>query len=373
VASVVNARAAHFNVIGGFTIGNGTATASHFNNSGAVTVRAGLGTATFATTFNNLAGGVIDVATGALENAGILVNAGTISGARLELRGSSQTTLAAGSTLSVGEVDLYDSALLTLGASATYSGSFVDASNGNNEINLGASTLTLKGLIDLDPNFGADLITGSGTLALAHAATLEGGGTLVVGGTAHLDIEAKTTVTGSLEIGDSSANAARAVVTAAGVYDLTADIGVSRGASAASTFTNAGLFEKTAGTGNSVVSVDFVNNGTITVTSGTLEFLKGTLTNHGTINGTVSFDGNGNELITAAAAAVRRSAAPAHAPGSAAQRNAGSPGALLLLSQAAAMFGIEQGATTFSGGRTAGPREAHLDVLGVGHLRARPV
>ncbi|HZZ87835.1 MAG TPA: hypothetical protein VFE13_05815, partial [Caulobacteraceae bacterium] len=87
----------------------------------------------------------------------------------------------------------------------------------------------------------------------------------------------------------------------------------SRGNGATSTLTNNGLFEKTGGTGTSVVAAKFVNNGTITVTSGTLEFLAGTFTNNGTINGNLTTDGSGNIFITAAAGAVKPASAGVHA------------------------------------------------------------
>jgi len=361
VASIVNAKGAHFNVTGAFIIGEGAATTSHFNNSGAVSVTAGTGTATFGTTFNNLAGGVLNVATGALESIGTLTNSGTISGKTLVLGNNGQTTLAAGSTLSVAEVDLDDSAVLSLGASFTYAGHFVDASSGSNEINLGVSTLTLSGQSDFNPTFGSDVIAGSGTLKLTHAATFEGN-VVEVAGTAHLDINSKVIVTGTLQIGDASANTAEAVIATTGTYDLLADTGVSRGASAASTLTNNGLFEKTAGTGTSVISADFVNNGTITVTSGTLEFLKGTtLTNNGTINGTESIDTNGDLLITAAAPS--KAAAPAVTPNASASVH--------LLAQAAAAFGTDQGLAATSGHGIGTLGDAVLGVTGSSHLSPR--
>ena len=367
VASIVNAAGAKFNVAGAFTIGNGAATASHFDNSGTVTVSAGTETATFATTFNNLTGGVIKIATGALDNTGALINDATISGTQLVL-GGGQTTFNAGSVLSVTQIDLDAAALLTLGASLTYAGDFVDASSGNNEINLGATTLTLSGQSEFDSAFGADVVTGSGALDLTHASLLEGD-LLLIGGTATLNIENTLTVSGGLQVGDSSANAAKAVIATKGVYDLVADVGVARGSSAASTLTNDGLFEKTAGTGVSDVSVDFVNDGTITVTSGTLEFLKGTLTNNGTINGTISFDSSGDELITAKTGAVKKAAIPELTATDTTSKTPSptapsSQSALSLMVQAAATFGVDQGTMAFSD-RGVGPlQETSLALLG---------
>ena len=339
IAGIFNQKGAHFNITGDFLIQNGAATASHFNNSGAVTVQAGTGSATLATTFTNQVGGTINVATGALQNNGILTNAGTISGAGLVLAGSSQTTLSAGSSLTVAEVDLLGSALLTVGASMTYAGHFLDASNGFNQINLGTSTLTLTGITDFEPANGADVITGTGALKLMHATTF-GGATVEVGGAANLDINSKVTATGTLQVGDASPNTAQAVIATTGTYDLLSDSGVGRGASAASTLTNNGLFEKTAGTGTSVVSVDFVNNGTITVTSGKLEFLAGMLSGSGSVNGIISFDMNGNEFITAPAPSAIKASAVHASPGTTGASPARAAG---LLAQAAAAFGADGG------------------------------
>jgi uncharacterized lipoprotein NlpE involved in copper resistance len=363
-ASLVNAKGAKFNVTGAFTINEGAATTSHFNNSGAVSVTAGNGTAVFATNFNNLTGGVLNIATGALESVGTLSNSGTISGKTLVLANGGQTNLAAGSTLSVAEVDLDDTAELSLGASFTYAGHFVDASSGSNEINLGASTLTLSGQADFNPTFGNDVIAGSGTLKLTHAATFEGN-TTEVAGTAHLDIDSKVIVTGGLEIGDGGANTAEAVIAATGTYDLLADTGVSRGASDLSTLTNNGLFEKTAGTGTSVISANFVNNGTITVTSGTLEFLKGTLSGSGTINGTVSFDASGDELITAAAPS--KAAVPA-ASAHKTLTTTTSAGSVHLLAQAVASFGTDLGLMAHWGDGVAPKNDVLLGPAGGSYL-----
>ncbi len=369
VAGIANGKGAHFNVSGAFTIGNGAATGSRFNNAGTVSVGAGTGTATFATTFNNLAGGVINVSSGALQNTGILNNSGTISGAKLVL-GGGQTTFNTGSVLSVGEIDLLNAASLTLGATLTYAGHFVDASDGNNQLNLGATTLSLTGQTDFDPSFGDDVIAGTGVLKLQHASTLEGT-TVELAGGAHLDIDNKLIASGNLQVGDGTANAAAAAIGATGTYDLIADAGVGVGASAASTLTNAGLFEKTAGSGVSVVSVDFVNNGTITVTSGTLEFLKGTLSGSGTINGVKTTDSNGDTLITAAApsgAPARVSASKAQAAGASEETPPHPAGRAHLLAQAVAMFGVD---------RSFGTRSAYgsLDHLGasLGLVATSPV
>jgi filamentous hemagglutinin len=304
VASIINEAGATYNLTAAFGISDGAATASHFDNSGTFTAQPGAGqVAVLATTFNNLSGGVVTVGSGALDNQGQFNNAGTISGARFETTGG-VVNLNAGSTLTVGQFDMYFGSVVNLGAALTYAGTFIDASSGNTQLNLGANTLTLSGPdVEFNPSNGIDLISGAaGVLKLTSASNFEGGLT-EIGGTAQLSIQAAATVTGGLQVGDTSSHAASIVITAAGSYNLTADVGITQGASGASTFTNGGLFEKTGGTGFSIISAKFINNGTIQVTSGTLEFKPNTLVNNGTIIGTVVVDGQGDTLITAASGA----------------------------------------------------------------------
>ena len=299
VASIVNAAKATYNITGAYTINNGAAAGSHFDNSGAFDVNAGTGTADLATTFNNLSGGVVDVTAGALQTTGIFNNAGTISGTQFVAAGG-DTYLNSATVLSVQQFDLYDSADLTLGANLDYDYDFVDGSDGTTTIDLNGHNLALKGVSDFYASYGDANVTGSGTLVVEHAGLISAGnGATVFGGTTEFEVDAAETVIGQVTIGDSSANAASMVIASAGTYDFTADVGISRGDAANSSINNEGLFEKTAGTGTSLVSLDFVNHGTITVTSGTLEFASGTLTNDGTINGTVTMDSNGDVLITA--------------------------------------------------------------------------
>jgi hypothetical protein len=306
VASIINAAGKTYNLSGAVAIDNGAASASNFRNSGAFDVAAGLGVATIATTFDNLGGGTIDVTTGALQDNGALVNTGTIAGARLIING--QATFNTGSKLTVGEIDLDNTAGLTLGASLAYAGVFNDITDGSTTLNLGASTLTLSGEDTFQGNYGNAIVTGTGTLALTGDVQVESGG-FIVGGKATLNDTGTVTASGGLQVGDSSAKAATAVIGKGGVWDLTSDsAGVGRGASAASQLINNGLFEKTAGTGTSIVSADFVNNGTITVTSGTIEFLVGDLTGSGTINGVITHDSSGDTFVSASGAtpAVQR-------------------------------------------------------------------
>lgn len=300
VAYIVNAAGATYNLTDDVSIVNGPSTASYFSNSGTFTVTGGLGSGTITTIFNNLSGGTIDISSGSLVDTGILNNHATIEGTDLQINASGELELFGGTALSVSQVDLYSSSSLVLAANATYAGTFDDLSNGSTLINLGSDTLRLTGASEFGGSFGSADITGSGTLNILHASTIAYGD-IVVGGTATLELSAKITAAGGIQIGDSSGDAASVVLGAGRVYDITADSAadISRGDSSASVFTNDGTFEKTAGTGTTVVSADFVNNGTISVTSGTIEFLAGTLTNNGTINGTETTDSSGDIFISA--------------------------------------------------------------------------
>ena len=334
-ASVVNAAGATWNVTGADTINNGAAAASHFDNAGTFNVNGGTGAANLFTTFNNQSGGVIDITGGVLQNNSILNNSGTISGTQFVASSNSYTYLNAGTSLTAQQFDISgNNANLVLGANVTFAGQFVDASDGATGIALGGHTLLLRGASSFSASYGNDNVTGSGILRVAHAGTIsEGNSNIVFGGTTEFEVSALETVTGQVQIGDSGSNAATMVIDAIGKYDFTADVGISRGQAANSLITNNGLFEKTAGTGTSIVSVDFVNNGTITVTSGTLEFTAGTLSGAGKINGTETTDNNGDILITAASGgdAVPRAVARP----SPAASHAGTTSALLVQAMAA--------------------------------------
>jgi hypothetical protein len=296
-ASIINAAGATWDVANASAVTVGASAASLFTNNGTLLVTAGTGTATLQSYVSNTAHGVINISTGALDNATSFSNAGTITGGALVLSGASQTTLLAGSKLSNSTLDLYSNGTLTLQASQTFAGTFNDETNGTYVLNLNANNLGLSGPATFAGAFGDALITGSGTLSVSGATGLSN---TEIGATASFANSGTITATGELQIGDGSSSAAAFNNLAGSVYDITADAGgLTRGASMLSDFNNTGLFEKSAGTGTTVVGVDFNNTGTITVSSGTVEFLVGTLNNTGTINGVVTTDNNGDIFISA--------------------------------------------------------------------------
>lgn len=295
VADITNASGSTWTIANGYTINNGSASASGFTNAGLVTITAGNSQAIFATTFTNQAGGTIDVATGSLGDNYVLTNAGTITGNDFAINSNARAILAAGSQITTASFDMFSNSTLTLTGDQTYGGTFNDTSYGI-AVNLGANTLQMTGTANFIGDYGNTLISGSGTLATSGTTNLSN---VTLGGTADFINAGTLTAGGGLQLGDGSNNAATFVNTAAGIYDVVNDGAyVQHGSSLLSDFMNEGLFEKTAGTGTTVISSAFTNDGTITVTSGTLEFTAGSLVNNGTINGAVTTDNNGNVFIT---------------------------------------------------------------------------
>jgi hypothetical protein len=86
-------------------------------------------------------------------------------------------------------------------------------------------------------------------------------------------------------------------VDSSGTYDMIADVNIA--GSPSTMFVNNGVFEKTGGGGVSAVTSNFINNGTLTVLSGSIQFSDG-FTNHGVIHGAVSTSG-GVTTVTALA------------------------------------------------------------------------
>ena len=164
---------------------------------------------------------------------------------------------------------------------------------------------------------GAGTVTNSGpltTLTLPDIAsfggTLSGALTLNYGGGANLGGLSQYTGNTIVGGGKKVTNAATAT------FNLITDSGIS-GSGAGAGFVNNGLFEKTGGTGTSVVSVAFTNNGQVVIKSGHISFTGG-LTNVGVIQGLLSgntiaanapgqatfFGGIGDNLIEVASAPI---------------------------------------------------------------------
>jgi hypothetical protein len=275
----------------------GASSLSVFENFGTLDAVPGAGnTVTVASQLIGETGGTLTVGSGALDLTGAFTNHGVINGGTLQLVNNAVATLTTGTLLANTEFDVLNNATLTLGVNLNYKGVFLDSGSfGQATINLAGHALGLVGPTTFTAFEGGARIIGGGTLTTSGTTQLGG---LTVGGTSLYSNTGTINAIGNLTVGDGSGMAAHFANAAKGIYDLVTDSGIGVGASMASAFTNNGLFEKTFGTGTSVVSDSFINNGTITVTSGTIEFTAGTLINNGTINGVVTTDTNGNVFIT---------------------------------------------------------------------------
>ncbi len=297
-AIVDNGAQATWNLVNANGIDGGASSLATFENFGLLAALPGQGsTVTVESSLVNERGGTITIGSGTLDLTGNYTNAGAVTGGTLQLIDSAAETLTAGTVLTNTEFDVLDNATLTLGLNETYKGSFTDGANfGGATVDLAGHLLTLTGSAAFTGFEGQAHVTGGGTLTTSGTTQIS---TLIVGSTSVFDNTGTIQATGGLTVGDGSGAAASFVNAAKGVYDIVSDnAGINLGASMASAFTNNGLFEKTAGTGTNVVSGNFVNDGTITVTSGTIEFTAGTLINNGTINGVVTTDSSGNVFIT---------------------------------------------------------------------------
>ena len=229
------------------------------------------------------------------------------SAAPLTISLASGADVAGTLTTTFATLDLSGGALSLVGASTLdaldQSGGMLEFENsmGVSSSFSGAVTQT-AGTLQVDA--GSLDLAGSGALA----GTLDGGGTLLNGGTLAVDgltvggaavLENQGTATlagGTLGLGDDAQSTATLQIDAAGTFDITGDGSIDSGSTLA-TINNAGLFEKSGGTGVSSISASVSDTGEVLANSGTLAFLSAN-TYAGTIDGvgTVAFDAPGNTL-----------------------------------------------------------------------------
>ena len=190
---------------------------------------------------------------------------GTTSGAgTLALWGGS-ATIHMGATISVSNWSISGAGTdVTLDENLAYAGSFSEGAD---------DTFVLSGghlLLTGAATFTGGTMDGSKLLETEGTTTVSG---LTIGGTVQWENTAAVTQSGgTVTIGDSSGDKAFLNNTSTGTYDIADDSGIDRGSSTASYILNAGLFEQTGGTGVSTIVPNVTNNGTIEVTSGTLDF-----------------------------------------------------------------------------------------------------
>jgi hypothetical protein len=286
---------------GSASIGIGASGLSAFENYGTFNGTATNGNpVTLNTNFVNEKGATISDQIGVMTNTGSLVNDGTISGGTLVLSspggGTGTVTFNAGTSLKLSEIALSNAPVINLGANLAYGGSLVETDSFGDTINLNGHSLTLTGKASFVSTVYLQHVTSGGTLTTKGATQLAD---VQLGSGASWISDNTIIASGSLVIGDTSSLASTFTNTAGHMFDMANDSGISVGSSMASAFINNGLFELTANSGMSVISAPFVNNGTIAVSSGgTLEFLAGSLSGGGTINGVISTDKAGDIFIT---------------------------------------------------------------------------
>ena len=198
---------------------------------------------------------------------------GTTSGlGTLALGGSA--TIDKGATISVSNWLISSGTDVTLNALLNYPGSFSEV---DDTFFLSGGNLVLSGAA----TFAGGTVDGSKILYTTKSTTVSAG--LTIGGTVEwINTGALTQSGGTVTIGDASGGKAILNNEKSGIYNITDDSGIGLGSSTTSAIKNIkneGLFEKTGvttgGTGTSVIVPNVNNNGTIEVTSGTLDLQGG--------------------------------------------------------------------------------------------------
>jgi hypothetical protein len=307
-ASVTNSAGGTWTLALGNGIARGANFATQFTNAG-LFQDSELGSATNVyAVFNNNA--TVSVTGTELDFNSTFVNKGKLTGTgAIGLRGSAVGTLAAGTGITVAQVNLYDSSTLNIAANVTYAGIFNDEGYQGTTLNLGAFTLTLSKTAYFGSVNNIAYVDGTGTLSLTAASTATITNTnngLEIGGTMKLLNAGKLTQNGQFQIGDSSGASATVTNTATGTWSIATGAGIGTGSNASSSFTNLGHFQNTGAGVTQNIGAVLNNSGTIGVAAGDTTAINNLLTNTGTIsgagqiaiNGTADF--NAGEVISIA-------------------------------------------------------------------------
>jgi fibronectin-binding autotransporter adhesin len=244
--------------------------ASTVVNAGSIIKASGGGLSTINDSISST--GTLTVATGLLRLSGTTNSLGGVIGGAggLELA-SGNDTLAAASTVSVGQMVL-DGANLTLGGASTVSGQFIQTAG---TLAMGGQTLTLSGAA----TFEGGLANGSGTIIASGGVTSYA---LALEGSTVFRNTGVLTVTYVLYDGYNSSDTAQFINQAAGTVRLLTGSDIFTGG--ASSFNNQGALIKS-GVGTSSINASFSNSGTVTVAQGTLRLAGATNALAGTIIG----------------------------------------------------------------------------------------
>ena len=242
-----------------------------FNNAGTFRKTVGTGTTNITLTFNNT--GTVDVDSGTLS-----YNSGGASSSNFDV--ATSTTVQ------------FRSSTFTLNTGATITGAGTTRINGATVI-VGATAIGVDAVTALNLDLASGTLKGSGDLTMAAngqldwtGGTMKGGGKVTIPATARLNISGgsnkdlrdrtidnlgTTTWTGTGDIRSGIGGVFNNL--AGAVFDVQNDEPFSFNLGGTpSVFNNAGTFRKTVAVGETIISVAFINTGTIDEQSGTLTF-----------------------------------------------------------------------------------------------------
>ncbi len=220
--SFLNEKGAKYEFTADVGISIGASFGSLFINSGTLEKTAGSDTSEIAAAVTD--SGAIVVHSGTIEFAGFDNSfAGTISGAGAFAIGGGINFIDKGTTITTTIFDILNGTV-TLGENLGYAGTFLLA-NSFTDLNLGGFSLTLSG----NDTFNTATLDGTGTLVTAKGSSIALTD-IVLGGTLDWNNFGTISEFSTLQIGDSSNEAAKFVNEKGGTLDFTADVGITIGA-----------------------------------------------------------------------------------------------------------------------------------------------
>jgi hypothetical protein len=253
-----NAAGAAYYINGNYDLGDSSSgVTSAFSNAGKFIKAAGTNTSYIYSTFTNASTGTITATTGTIEFDGGATLAGSLNGTA-SISFASATTLSAGVSLSVANLNIYNNATVTLAGNTRYAGDFTFS---NGYLNLSGNTLTLAA-----PNLNNGTIDGPGTLSLTGTTSLASSG-FYFGGGANIVNNGTVDQNGYTYVSYQSGAGFTVQNLAGSTWDLTNSysLGANNINGTSSTFVNAGTLTQTGATTYSLVYSVFDSTGTVSV------------------------------------------------------------------------------------------------------------